>query len=121
MLAGMWQIPDLDMHVRVLGADQSLEKRFHIQADKWARETGSLSSPAQKMSHPSYQAILGMGRENKDEVTRLLLRDLQENRRQWFWALSYITHDNPITQKEAGKIDKMIESWVNWGRSKGLL
>lgn len=98
-----------------------LEERFREQADKWARETRHLSSPTQKATHPSYQAILGMGRENRDEVVRLLLFDLQQNRRPWFWALSYLTGDNPIGPEDTGRMDKMVGAWVKWGKTKGLL
>jgi hypothetical protein len=101
--------------------DETLEKRFLEQADKWQRETGHLSSPSQKMSHPSYQAILGMAAENKDEMIRLLIRDLKENRRMWFWALSYLTQENPINREDAGKIDKMIDAWVSWAKARRLL
>ena len=96
---------------------RSLEERFREQADKWERETRHVSSPTQKIMHPSYQAILGMGRE----VVPLLLRDLLQNRREWFWALSYITQANPINREDAGKMDKMIAAWVKWGKERGLL
>src|SRR5207249_10087554 len=46
-------------------AEAQLEKRFREQADKWERETQHLSSPTQRIMHPSYQAILGMGQEHK--------------------------------------------------------
>jgi hypothetical protein len=101
--------------------ETSLEERFREQSDKWARETGHLSSPAQKMLHPSYQAILGMAGDQKEEVIRLLLRDMEKNRRGWFLALSYLAQDNPIKQADAGKIDKMIAAWVSWGKEKRLL
>jgi hypothetical protein len=99
----------------------SLAERFRTQADKWARETQHLSSPTQMMAHPSYQAILGMAMENKREIIRLLLLDLQRNRSKWFWALSYLTQDNPITPSDAGKMDKMISAWVNWGRERDFI
>jgi len=95
----------------------SIEEQFRQQAEKWKRETKHLSSPTQKLMHPSYQAILGMGRD----VLPLMLRDLAQNRTEWFWALSYITHENPISREDAGKMDKMIWAWVNWGTAKGLL
>jgi len=98
-----------------------LEQRFQEQAEKWDRETRHLSSPTQKALHPSYQAILGMGSENRDEVIRLLLRDLQQNRRAWFWALSFLAKDNPISSADAGRMDRMVAAWVNWGKTKGLL
>jgi hypothetical protein len=99
----------------------SVSDRFRKQADKWGRETEHLSSPAQMMEHPSYQAILGLARDNETEVVRLMLRDLRENRRPWFWALSYLTRENPIKPSDAGKLDKMIRSWIEWGTQKGIL
>lgn len=99
-------------------ADRTLEKRFQQQADKWQQETQHLSSPSQRMMHPSYQAIMGMANDNRDEIVDLLLRDMQQNRREWFWALSYLTHENPIERKNAGRLDKMIEAWVRWGQQR---
>ena len=95
----------------------TLEYQFKEQAEKWQCETEHLSSPTQRIMHPSYQAILGMGKK----VVPFLLNDLQQNRRPWFWALSYITQENPINPKDAGRMDKMIEAWVKWGKDKGIL
>src|SRR5260370_1968460 len=98
----------------------TLADRFREQAEKWQNETQHLSSPIQKAAHPSYQAVLGMAAENKQEIIRLLIRDLQQNRRMWFWALSYLTQDNPIKPQDAEKIDKMIDAWTTWGKDKGI-
>jgi hypothetical protein len=118
-------VADGDAAVRVVISPQpalgTIEKRFLEQADKWQRETEHLSSPTQIMMHPSYQAVLGMARGNEDEVVRLMIHDLQERRRPWFWALSYLTKDNPIKPSEAGRLDKMIGAWVDWGRRRGIL
>lgn len=118
-----WSLPveAKETKVLVLESEQSLEERFREQAEKWARETEHLSSPTQMMLHPSYQAILGMAREDEQEVIRLMLRDLRDNRREWFWALSYLTQDNPINPRDAGKMDKMIDAWVKWGKGRRLL
>ena len=97
-----------------------LAERFSEHADKWGRETEHLSSPTQIMMHPSYLAILGMAKEYKNDIVRLMLNDLREHRRPWFWALSYLTEDNPIKPSDAGKLDKMIRSWVEWGKQKGI-
>jgi hypothetical protein len=102
-------------------ATGSLVLRFREQADKWDRETRHLSSPTQRIMHPSYQAILGMGQEHREEVIRLLILDMQQHRRAWFWALSYLTQDNPISPADSGKMDKMIKAWVKWGGRKGIL
>lgn len=98
-----------------------IEQQFHEQADKWRRETEHLSSPAQIMMHPSYHAILGMAKGREQEVIRLMLCDLRDNRAPWFWALSYLTKENPIQQSDAGNLDKMIKAWVNWGTARGIL
>ena len=103
--------------VRVTPNENTLEHRFKEQADKWQRETEHLSSPTQRIMHPSYQAILGMG----NKVVPILLRDLQQNRRPWFWALSYLTQENPINPKDTGRMDRMIEAWVRWGKEKDML
>ncbi len=105
-------------------AEKTLEARFLEQADKWERETAHLSSPLQRMMHPSYQAILGMSAEspeNKRGVVRLMLRDLKRNQRDWFLALSYLTQQNPIDPKDYGKTSKMVASWMKWGEGQGLL
>jgi hypothetical protein len=73
------------------------------------------------MAHPSYQAIMGMAQEDKGEVVRLMLLDLQQHCSQWFWALSYLTQTNPISQRDAGKMDKMIEAWVRWGKAEKVI
>lgn len=106
--------------VQPLAATQTstLEQRFLVQAERWDRETAHLSSPTQRFANASYQAILGMGNDHREEMIDLLLRDMEQNRREWFWALSYLTHENPIERKDAGKLDLMIAAWVRWGRQR---
>lgn len=123
ILEGLWQLPtDIATETATaVEAQESLEARFREQADKWALETAHLSSPTQRSSHPSYLAILGMAREDNEEIIRLMLRDLRDNRRLWFWALSYLTKENPIMREDAGKLDRMIKAWVEWGKQRGKL
>ncbi len=101
-----------------------LEQRFRELSDRWQRETAHMSSPLQRMMHQSYQTILGLSAvntERKRDVIRLMLRDLNRNRRDWFLALSYLTGENPVDPKDSGKTDKIIESWLRWGQAQGLL
>jgi hypothetical protein len=106
---------------RTIAAQGSLEDRFRKQAEKWQRETQHLSSPLQKMMHPSYQAILGMGADHRREIVSLMLRDLQQNRGDWFLALSYLTYANPTNPRDAGKTDRLASEWIKWGKDQGLL
>ena len=117
ILADMWQMPDDDACV-VAEADKTIEEQFREQAEKWDYETSHWSSPAQRLAHPSYVAILGMANDHREEVIDLLLRDMQQNRREWFWALSYLTHENPIDRKDAGRLDKMIDAWIRWAERR---
>jgi hypothetical protein len=124
-----WQMPDVcpvedtppvTAHENALSETPTLEQRFHEQATRWGRETTHLSSPAQQMMHPSYQAILGMGNEKPREIVRLMIRDMQQHRRPWFWALSYFAQDNPVRQSDAGNMDRTIKAWVNWEKAQRL-
>lgn len=100
---------------------RSLANSFREQVEIWERETGYMSSPIQRMEHPSYQAILGMARESEREIVGLLLRDMRDHRRPWFGALSYITKENPISRSDAGKMEKMISAWLQWGKDRHIL
>lgn len=99
----------------------SLEQRFQEESDKWWKQTAHLSSPAQQMVDPSYQAIMGMGASDPMQVAGLMIKDMQINRRPWFLALSYLTQANPVRSADSGKTDKMIKAWVEWGRMHELL
>jgi hypothetical protein len=94
-----------------------LAKRFRVEANKWEQETMHLSSTARRVLHPSYQAIMGMG----PEVVPILLRDMKQTRRSWFWALRHITGVNPVDPIDVGNVDKMISAWIEWGSKEGKL
>lgn len=98
-------------------ATAMFEKRFLEYAEKWERETGHLSSTTKRVMHPSYQSILGMG----DSAIPLMLRDLQQTQRLWFWALTHITGENPVDPQDAGDLEAMTEAWIVWGKRKNLI
>ncbi len=124
-----WQMPDAcragDEAAAIAQAitidTRTLKQRFLDLAQQWEDETGHLSSPSQRMLHPSYKAILGMGHEHKDQIIGFLIQDMKKNRRQWFWALSYLAQANPIKPEDAGRIDRMIDAWVRWERARPRL
>jgi hypothetical protein len=94
-----------------------LEQRFRALADKWQRETGHMSVTIKRVMHPSYQDIMAMG----PQVVPLLLRDLVQTRRDWFWALHHLTQADPIEASGAKTKDAMIAAWEAWGRGRGIL
>jgi hypothetical protein len=90
-------------------------QRFDRLAEKWKKETGHLSKAAKRCIHPAYQQIIGMGAA----AVPFILFDLKKTRDDWFWALSAITGENPITEADAGNVPRMTEAWLRWARAKG--
>lgn len=97
---------------------KSLTERFYEEANKWSNETAHLSSPTQIQQHPSYQTILNLAVEHKNEIIQLMLQDMKRNHRHWFSALYFLTKENPIQPSDNGKIDKMIDAWINLEKQK---
>jgi hypothetical protein len=89
--------------------------RFLVLRTKWERETAHLSSALQMAMHPAYQQIIGMG----STAIPYLLAELSIRPDHWFWALAAITGDDPIRPENRGRIKKMAEDWLAWGRRKG--
>ena len=94
------------------------ERRFNKLAKAWKSETELLSKVTKKILHPAYQKIIGMG----EPAIPLILKDLSENGPDdWFWALTAITDENPITEEIAGNMVAMTEAWLRWGKKAGYL
>ena len=94
---------------------ETLEEKFERLAVEWQTAVAHLSSSSKRDSHPAYQEIIAIG----PPAVPLLLRDLEANHRHWFAALSAITGANPVAAEDAGKVLKMIESWLRWGKEQG--
>ena len=90
-------------------------RRFVTLSTRWDQETAALSSVSQMAMHPAYQEVIGMGRT----AVPLILRELQNKPRHWFWALRAITGEDPILPEERGKVRAMAAAWVQWGKEHG--
>lgn len=94
------------------------EQRFNRLATLWKAETELISKVTKRILHPAYQKIIGMG----DSAIPFILKDLSENGPDdWFWALTAITDENPITEAIAGNMAEMTEAWLQWGQNAGYL
>ncbi len=94
------------------------ERRFNKLAKAWKTETELVSKVTKRMMHPAYQKIIGMG----EPAIALILKDLSKNGPDdWFWALTAITDENPITDAIAGDMVAMTEAWLLWGKNAGYL
>jgi len=94
-----------------------LSKQFRQLEKKWKRGTEFMSSLADKYLHESYAQIIGMG----PPVVPLILRSLKQQPDDWFYALRAITRANPVSVANAGDMEKMSKSWLDWGMKRGLI
>jgi hypothetical protein len=94
---------------------ESVAERFHRLAAVWRAETSHLSSSTKMAEHPAYQEIIGLGRQ----VVPFILADLAKMPDHWFAALKAITGANPVDPADRGRIDKMAQAWLKWGKENG--
>jgi hypothetical protein len=109
---------DLDQISSYTLITKATRERFKILSIKWKTETSLLSNVTQKAMHPAYQQIIGIGKE----AIILMLEDFCSGSYvDWFWALSAISGENPISKEQAGNIEAMASAWIKWGKEKGYL
>jgi hypothetical protein len=98
--------------------DRCVVERFQALASVWKAETKLFSNVTKRAMHPAYQQIIGMG----PAVVPCILLDLAEHGpNDWFWALTAITGENPISKEIAGNMKSMMEAWLQWGTAAGYL
>lgn len=93
----------------------ALEVEFEDLADTWEAETDFESVVIRKAMHPAYQRVIGLGRP----AVPLILRRLQREPRQWFWALTAITGENPAADHSTA--EAAADAWLDWGHKRGLI
>jgi hypothetical protein len=93
----------------------SLEQNFNELASTWYRETRMLSFARQKALHPSYQRIIGMGKD----ALPFIFRELSNGKGDWMWALESIARldKNPVPPNATFKEARAI--WIQWGKDNG--
>jgi hypothetical protein len=96
-------------------AHDRLEQKFIRLRNEWKSRRGPSSSTVKLVMHPAYQTIIGMG----IDVVPLLLRELETNLDQWFWALRSITEADPVREEDRGEGEAMAKAWLAWGREQG--
>ncbi len=99
-----WQLQDT-------AADKKLREKFNNLAETWEKETEFVSSLNDIIIHPAHMQIIGMG----PKAVPLILDRMQKESGLWFWALEFITGENPVTEDIRGNIQAMRQAWLNWG------
>lgn len=95
--------------------DKELRKRFNDLAETWKGETRFLSSISDIIIHPAHLQIVAMG----PKAVPLILNRMKQEAGLWFWALNFITGENPVTEDIRGNIKAMSEAWLDWGCNSG--
>lgn len=96
---------------------KDVEKQFNLLAEKWYLETLNSSGYLDKVLHPAYQRIIGLGKS----VIPFILNELKDQPVEWFWALRALTGEDPTTATMQGKKDEIAKAWLNWGKKNGYI
>lgn len=96
--------------------EPSIERRFNVLAERWLNDTRTVSSVTEMATHPAYQSIIGLG----PSVLPCLLRCLEHEPAQWFWALKAITGADPVSPEQRGRARQMASAWLNWAKEQGI-
>ena len=96
-------------------SDEQLSQRFSSLADAWADQTAHMSLLTQRATHATYQSIIALG----PKVVPLILQRLEAQPDYWFWALRFLTGQNPVHPDDAGDFPAMTRAWLDWGRVRG--
>lgn len=94
-----------------------IEEEFNELAELWYRETLVSSGYLEKILHPAYQRIIGLG---KDAIP-LIMRELKDEPGEWFWALRALTGEDPTTAEMKGNRDETAKAWLKWGTERGYI
>lgn len=92
-----------------------LARTFRELLESWRRETWFLSHIQQRVLHPAYQRIIGMGWA----AVPFILRELEQRPDHLLWALQAITGEDPA--QHTHDLTSGVAAWVQWGRDRGLL
>jgi hypothetical protein len=95
-----------------------VEREFSRLAADWKEDTRHWSSVTKMLAHPNYLRIIGLATRSRQEVQRLLLRELRNEPDHWFAALTAITGENPVSRD--ADFDQAVNSWLQWGRERGV-
>ncbi len=93
----------------------SPKEKFDRLRNEWKRQRRHEPSTAKSVLLPAYQCIIGMGRE----AIPLILRELETNLDNWFWALMMITEEDPVPDESRGDGASMAQAWIQWGKDRG--
>jgi len=90
-------------------------KKFVSLMEEWRATRNPTNSGIEMFINPAYQKIIGMGHE----VVPLILKEVESNIDDWFWALKSITGADPVPPAHRGRLKLMAKDWLIWARKQG--
>lgn len=96
---------------------RELFEEFCELAAQWQAETSGASVMTRIVTHPAYLRIIGMG----EQALPWIFFELEERNGHWYVALHAITGANPVPHEDRGRIPKMRDAWLAWGRDNGWI
>lgn len=105
------------IHERTQHGQEAVQAIFRSLKEKWVKETAFASATVDIVLNDSYQQIIGLG----PVALPLILRELEQNGGQWFWALRMIARHDPVPKELRGKTKRMAEAWINWAKEQGII
>lgn len=99
-----------------------MQQDFDKLASQWAIDTAYLSSVTKMAEHPACQQIIAMGQDVIPLVLERMAREAATPAGaspRWFWVLGTFTDANPVPECDRGKVRKMGEAWLAWGKRNG--
>jgi len=104
-------------HGQLPSESQGPKAEFDLFKNLWKRERSPVSAPEDIVRDWPYRAIIALG----PEVVPLILRELEKEPGDWFWALAILTGANPVAEEDQGKLQAMTKAWLTWGKDNNLL
>lgn len=91
------------------------KERFNMLADRWETDTMNLSFL--ETNHPCFITMDKM--KSKDAIIWLLERMQKEPTHLMCFLQKWVKKDDsPITDEIRGKITKITDAWIKWGKEK---
>ena len=95
----------------------TVQELFTRLAKRWHDETDMYSLEIQKVSHPAYLRIIGLGRM----VIPYILSDLSSRGGLWYLALESITGLSLNDKEDPQDIRRLKAAWLSWGRDNSYV
>jgi hypothetical protein len=97
--------------------EKPLAERFGELVREWKATRDTTGTTSRMIRNPAYQSILRLG----PNAITLVLEEMRKEPDEWFYALAYLSGENPIPDACRGRFGPMRDAWLKWGRENGYI